>query len=326
QGHTASTIGETFHGAGGSNHRGCSAPIGQAERAEKRGRLMAQTPTIAGSYTFDPFARHQFYHDINQSLVRAAIERLDADRPAGTEVQVVELASGTGAVTELILDELERRGRPARVIGVEPSFEAIDVARVRLANRDVRFMQGDANTLADMVSAPDAIFFCNAIHLIPDKQDAIAKVTQVLAARGFFACNSAFFTGTYAPGSERFYHLWTRRALGWLRQHHPQARTSRSGKTTAMQWLSADEYRQLLERNGLRVVSSALEEAQMPLRSWQDIGRYWLFIEGALPGVPIPIGADALEHAAAEAFAELNITEVPRFWLQLVAQRSEPAQ
>src|SRR5215471_15238490 len=111
---------------------------------------MAQTPTIAGSYTFDPFARHQFYHDVNQSLVRAAIARLDADRPAGTQVHVVELASGTGAVTELILDELERRGRPATVVGVEPSFEAIDVARARLTNRDVSFMQGDADTLAEV--------------------------------------------------------------------------------------------------------------------------------------------------------------------------------
>jgi hypothetical protein len=60
----------------------------------------------------------------------------------------------------------------------------------------------------------------------------------------------------------------------------------------------------------------------MPLRAWQDIGRYWLFIEGALPGVPIPIGADALEYAAAEAMTELNLTEVPRIWLQLVAQHN----
>jgi hypothetical protein len=62
--------------------------------------------------------------------------------------------------------------------------------------------------------------------------------------------------------------------------------------------------------------------AHMSLRAWQDIGRYWLFIEGALPGVPIPIGADALEYAAAEAMTELNLTEVPRIWLQLVAQHN----
>ena len=287
---------------------------------------MAETPTIAGSYTFDPFARHQFYHDINQSLVRAAIGHLDADRPAGTVVRVVELASGTGAVTELILDELERLGRPARVTGVEPSFEAIAVARERLHGRDVSFEQGDIDRLAKLVRNVDAVFFCNAIHLIPDKQSVIAKIAQVLGPRGYFACNSSFFDGAYAPGSERFYHLWTRRALGWLRKNHPDVRLSRNGKTTAMQWLTPDEFAQLVEQNGLRVVDLNLDEALMPLRSWQDIGRYWLFIEGALPGVPIPAGADALENSAAEAFAELNITEVPRIWMQLVARKGGETQ
>ncbi len=286
---------------------------------------MADTPAIAESYTFDPFARHQFYHDVNQSLVRTAIGRLDADRPAGERVRVVELASGTGAVTELILDELERLGRSATVIGVEPSFEAIDVARERLRGRDVVFEQGDVDHLASVAAGADAVFFCNAIHLIPDKTEVIAKIVRVLGQRGFFACNSSFFDGAYAPGSERFYHLWTRRALGWLRQHHPGVRLSRNGKTTAMQWLSAEGYSKLLEQNGLTITDCKFDEALMPLRSWQDIGRYWLFIEGALPGVPIPIGADALEHAAAEAFAELDITEVPRIWLQLVAQRDGAA-
>lgn len=287
---------------------------------------MAMTPAVASSYTFDPFARHQFYHDVNQSLVRSAIERLHADRPGGAPVKVVELASGTGAVTELILDELERLGRPGTVTGVEPSSEAIDIARDRLGDRGATFIQGDAGTLAETIRDADAAFFCNAIHLIPDKQDVIAEIARSLGPRGFFACNSSFYQGAYAPGSERFYHLWTRRALGWLRQNHPEARLSKNGKTTAMQWLSADEYNQLLERNGFRVAMAQQDEALMPLRSWQDIGRYWLFIEGALPGIPVPIGADALEYAAAEAFAELNLTTVPRYWLQLVGQRADDMQ
>src|SRR5258707_13603757 len=122
---------------------------------------MADTPTIAGSYTFDPFARHQFYQDINAALVRKALERLDADRPRGASVRVSELASGTGAVTELVLDELERLGRPASAIGVEPSFKAIDVARDRLRGRRVTFEQGGIDHLAAAVPAADPPFFCN---------------------------------------------------------------------------------------------------------------------------------------------------------------------
>ena len=284
---------------------------------------MVDTSIHAGSYTFDPFARHQFYHDVNQSLVHTALRQLDASLPKGQPVRVAELASGTGAVTELILDELQRLGRTATVIGVEPSVEAIDIARQRLQGPGVQFEQGDADHLANLVTDADEIFFCNAIHLVPDKADVLQKIARSLRPGGFFACNSSFFDGAYPPGSERFYHLWIRRALAWIRQEHPELRrTGRHEKATALTWLTANEYTELFQGCGLQPVESRQEEAQMPLRSWQDIGRYWLFIEGALPGVPIPVGADALEHAAAEAFAELHITEVPRIWLQMVAQNS----
>jgi ubiquinone/menaquinone biosynthesis C-methylase UbiE len=282
---------------------------------------MTETPSFAGAYTYDAFARHQFYEDINADLVHMAIGRLDRERPVEQRVQVVEVASGTGAVTELILNELERLGRPAIVTGVEPSFEAIDVARERLRGREVSFIQGDANDLASLVSNVDAAFFCNAIHLVPDKEDAIRKVAAALAPSGLFAFNSSFFTGAYVPGSERVYRLWIRRALGWLREHYPEIRPSRNEKALAMQWLSEDEYTQLAADAGMRVVDRTLEVAEIPPRALQDLGHYWLFIDGALPGVPIEIGADALESAMGEVSQELNLTTVPRYWLQMVTQR-----
>jgi ubiquinone/menaquinone biosynthesis C-methylase UbiE len=284
---------------------------------------VAETPTVASSYTFDPFARHQFYREINDSLVRLALRKLDANLPQGKAVRVAELASGTGAVTELILDELERLGRPGEALGVEPSPEAIEIAARRLRGRPVEFTQGEAKELARLTHGADAVFFCNAIHLIPDKAEAIGLLASSLRPGGLLAINSSFYTGAYAPGSEKFYHLWIRRALGWLRQHHPEARPSRQEKTTARVWLSADEYEALMRDAALRPVARSEDLAHMPLESWQDIGSYWLFIEGALPGVPIPIGAQALRWGAAQAFEELGLSDVPRVWLQLVAQKDE---
>jgi ubiquinone/menaquinone biosynthesis C-methylase UbiE len=284
---------------------------------------MAETPTVASNYTFDPFARHQFYHDVNESLVRLALAKLDASMPAGKPVVVAELASGTGAITELILDELERLGRAGRVVGVEPSPEAIEIAAQRLHGRPVEFTQGEARDMERLVRDADAAFFCNAIHLIPDKAEVISLLASALRPGGLLAINSSFYTGAYAPGSEKFYHFWIRRALAWLREHHPEARPSRQEKTTARVWLTADEYEALMRNEGLRVVARSEEVAHMPLESWRDIGSYWLFIEGALPGVPIPIGAEALRWAANQAFVELGLAEVPRVWLQLVAQKAE---
>ena len=63
----------------------------------------------------------------------------------------------------------------------------------------------------------------------------------------------------------------------------------------------------------------------MTLRSFQDIGHYWQFIEGALPGAPLAVGAEALGYGAAEAFEELALDSVPRRWLQLLARAPGPA-
>ncbi|HEX9068251.1 MAG TPA: class I SAM-dependent methyltransferase [Ktedonobacterales bacterium] len=282
---------------------------------------MTATPSVVGGYSFDPFARHEFYTDVNRALVRRAVGHLDAARPAGAPVLITELASGTGAVTALILDELERLGRPGAVIGVEPSEEAIVIARENLRGRDATFKQGDSSTLAQLVQDADAAFFCNAIHLIPDKGEAMRHVVSALAPDGFFAWNSSFYEGAYAPGSERFYRLWIRNALGWLRENAPGSRPSRTEKAPAMLWLTPHDYAELAAESGLRVVEQEEDLVHMPLRSWQDIGNYWLFIEGALPGVPVPIAAKALESSAAKAFEELGISDVPRMWLQMVARR-----
>lgn len=275
----------------------------------------------SNAYTFDPFSRHEFYTAVNRSLVEHTIALLDAARPAGETVRVVELASGTGAVTEQVLDALAARHRPAVVVGVEPSRAAINVAEHHLHGRPVSFVQGDADDLPRAIDTADAVFFCNAIHLIPDKDDAVATITRVLRPGGYFAFNSSFYEGAYAEGSQRFYRLWMRCAVRWLRQHHPEVRLDHHGRTTAMQWLTPEDYAALVGRQGMGIAFEQVEPVLMPLRAWQDIGRYSLFIEGALPGIPVPIGADALESCAATAFADLQLDGVPRNWLQVVARK-----
>ena len=147
----------------------------------------------------------------------------------------------------------------------------------------------------------------------------------MLGPGGYLACNSTFFNGAYAPGSERAYQSLMRKALRWLHQQHPEVRLVRPEKADTLQWLSVEHYEALAEEQGLCVVERDLEVAQMPLRAWQDISSYSLFIEGALPGVPISIGAEALDHAAVETFAELGVDVIPRIWLQLVLQRPHSA-
>jgi ubiquinone/menaquinone biosynthesis C-methylase UbiE len=281
---------------------------------------MIETSQEHEIFSYEPFTQHAFYKEINRNLVERAVGSL----PTGRPLTIVDLGSGTGAITQMVAEALHRRGMNATIIGVEPSADAIARAERRLAGSamNVRFVQGDAADLARLGVSVDALFFCNAIHLVPDKNEAIQKIAEVLAPGGLFVFNSSFFTGAYAPGSETFYRLWTRRAIGWLRREHPEVKLSRDEKALAMQWLSQEEYTALLQKHGFDVLHCSLDEAHMDLHSWQDIGHYWLFIEGALPGAPLEAGAEALRQGSIEAFQELGLSYVPRNWLQIVARLS----
>lgn len=273
-------------------------------------------------FTFEPFAAHAFYTEVNRSLVRQALAHFET-RPANQLLTIVDMACGTGAVTRLIAEELKKQGRQARIIGVDPSAEALRRAEKGMAeiNTKAEFFQGDTEVLSSLVHDADAAFFCNAIHLVPDKRAAFQLMASILAPHGIFACNSAFYNGAYVEGTERFYRLWTRRAIGWLRKEHPEVHVSRESKTTAMQWIDTADYMRLLNEGGFRRVDVLQEEAIMTVESYHDIGQYWLFIEGALPGVPLALGAAALGTTVYQVGEELQLTDIPRNWLQLVAHK-----
>lgn len=293
----------------------------RSKNGEKGTTLMIETSSEHDVYSYEAFTRHAFYAAVNRALVERAVAQLDT-RPAGKKFKVVDLGSGTGAITQMVVEALKKYGRDAQVIGVEPSANAIRLAEQRLegSGMDVSFVQGDAADLARLGIRADALFFCNAIHLVPDKNEVIEKIAAALAPGGLFAGNSSFFTGAYATGSGRFYRLWTMQAMRWLRREHPEVKIARDAHALAMQWLSQDDYTDLLRKHGFKLLHNELDEALMPLESWQDIGSYWLFIEGALPGAPIPLGAAALRAAAVQVFEEMGLSLVPRNWLQLVAE------
>lgn len=278
-------------------------------------------------FTFEAFAAHAFYAEINCSLVRHALASLATRSPNAT-LTIVDMACGTGAVTRLIAQEIACQGHRAHLIGVDPSAEALRRAQkgmeeMPLERKGVKvdFIQGDATDLPHLIHNADAAFFCNAIHLLPDKLSAFRVMASILGPGGIFACNSGFYHGTYVEGTERFYRLWTTRAVRLLRKEHPEVQLSREAKAMARQWLTAEEYVDLLKQSGFSPVETARECGNITVDAWRDLGQYWLFIEGALPGVPLPLGAAALETAVYEVGQELGITETPRNWLQIVAHK-----
>ncbi len=273
-------------------------------------------------FSYEAFAAHPFYTEVNRSLVRQALAHLGT-RPANAPLTIVDMACGTGAITRLIAEELTRKGKKAHFIGVDPSAEALRSAHKSMVEMGVQadFIQGEAEDLGAIVQNADAAFFCNAIHLVPDKLSTFQQMAAILAPGGIFACNSAFYEGTYVEGTERFYQMWTMRAVRWLRKEHPEVRLSRDAKAMAMQWLTPEGYAKALKQAGFSFIETHYQNVTISLDAWRDLGQYWLFIEGALPGAPLAYAAQALEHAVYQVGQELGLTEIPRTWLQIVATK-----
>jgi ubiquinone/menaquinone biosynthesis C-methylase UbiE len=271
-------------------------------------------------FTFEAFAAHPFYTDVNRALVQQALAHLSS-RPADEPLTIVDMACGTGAITRLVAQEMDQQGRQVHLVGVDPSAEALRRARKSMEEMGAKaeFIQGETEDLPSIVHDVDVAFFCNAIHLVPDKLAAFRQMMSILLPGGIFACNSAFYEGTYVEGTERFYRLWTRRAVGWLRQEHPEVHLSREAKAQAMQWLGPEEYIDLLKQAGFKTVETTSQDVFISLDAWRDLGQYWLFIEGALPGIPLALAASALEQAVYQAGQELGLAEVARTWLQIIA-------
>jgi ubiquinone/menaquinone biosynthesis C-methylase UbiE len=273
--------------------------------------------------SFEAFAAHPFYTAVNRSLVQRALARVVARTP-GAPLTMVDMACGTGAVTRLIAEELARQGRKARLIAVDPSADALRLAQQRNEELGIEAscFEGGVDELSSLVHEADGAFFCNAIHLIAEKGATFRQMAAILAPGGVFACNSAFYQGSSDESTIRFSRLWIRRSVQWLRKAHPDARLSREAKAIATQWLTPEEYSSLLLESGFRQVETVQNLVMLSQDGLRDLGQYWLFIRGALPGVPLALGAAALGATVYETCQELGMAEVPRMWLQMVARKA----
>jgi SAM-dependent methyltransferase len=179
-------------------------------------------------------------------------------------------------------------------------------------------MQGSAEWVSRLVSSVDAVLFLNAIHLVPDKAQVIAEIRKSLHTGGVFAFNTTFFNGAYVEGTTGFWRRWIVRAVQVLRERGMDVHRDAKAEV-ARQFLSADQYAELCVQAGFERPKVDLVRIEMTPESLEDIGHYSLFIEGALPGVPLEAGAEALTEGLRRAQEDTGFSNVPRNWLECVA-------
>ncbi|HED05013.1 MAG TPA: methyltransferase domain-containing protein [Candidatus Fraserbacteria bacterium] len=267
------------------------------------------------NYSFVRFAEQSFYRQVNQALVNSC-----AIKPGQ---HIVDLACGTGAVTQLILQKLQGM-RESLVIAIDSSAEALQQARAKLAearNQMVKLVQGQAEQLSGLVrERVDAVILCNAIHMMAQKEEIAAEALRILRPGGVFAFNTTFFAGAQPEETAIFYRRWMYRAIRTLRSRY-QLMPDKAAKVESRRQLSSTEYVELLHSQGFTLREELIKPVAVPLEGWLGISQFQDFIAGALPGVPLEAGRQALQQAVTQVFAELKLQFVPRNWLFIVAAR-----
>jgi ubiquinone/menaquinone biosynthesis C-methylase UbiE len=267
------------------------------------------------NFTFTKFSKNVFYSKLNARLVDMA--------GVGSSQRIVDLACGTGGVTQLILERL-RGAKESVIIAIDHSATALKQAMENLKDaRDsaVHFVQSRVEPLSETVKeSVDTIFFCNAIHYVTDKDALLAEISKTLKPGGQFAFNTSFFEGGQPPDSLAFYRKWMLKASRTLRRDYGLAPTA-SNKVESRRHLTPDQYRELMESHSLRVVKQEIDEVKVPLEGWLDISTFEDFIIGIMPGVPLDKASAALMKGVTETFRDMEIDHVTRNWLGVVAVR-----
>ncbi len=270
----------------------------------------------SSEFSFSTFSQNPFYENLNARLVAMA--------EPGSGQRIVDLACGTGGVTKIILEQV-RGARNSVVIAMDHSAIALKQAMEDIkSHRDnaVQFVQSRVEQVSDALKErADTIIFCNAIHYIPDKDALVTEISKSLNPGGKFAFNTSFYEGGQVPESMTFYRKWMFKSARTLRREHGLS-PQKSEKVESRKHLSAAQYRELLERNGFRVIRIEEDTVLVPIEGWLDISTFEDFIAGTLPGVPLKEASESLQKGVHQTFEEMNIDHVPRNWLDVVAVRT----
>lgn len=267
----------------------------------------------AEDYSFNAFARQPFYQEENSRLVDLI--------GLQTGNRVIDLACGPGEITRKILDKV--RGDGAWILGVDMSPDTLEEAQRQftdVTDAEVSFENSRAEDLSNIISEPvDSVVFCNAIHLVDNKPDVLEGIKSALKPGGLFAFNSTFYSGSIVEGTEPFYRRWMMRSLRLLKSEHGLSPVK--NKVMARQQLTSEEYKALLTDAGFSIRDERVIPIEVPIEGWLSICSFSDFVEGALPGVQIETASEVLRATIRETFRDMELSFVPRNWLEIVAVR-----
>jgi ubiquinone/menaquinone biosynthesis C-methylase UbiE len=271
-------------------------------------------------HTFDPFCKEPAYIKVNDKLVDLVIKKVQG---LG-QVQLLDLAAGTGLMTALAYERARRAGVKLLSTLLDLDRPALLQARIEVAPNPAEYVYASVDSLPFAKHGYDAVIFANSLHLLHagQKERALAESHRVLRGGGLLAMNTAFYEGSYPEESKPFYSRWIRRSIAEINQRLP--RRLRGDRVQAMEFLTADGYRDLIDAAGFRVVEMRERRVLLSQSAVRAISSYKEFAKGALHATDEDAeeAAKALQATVQQTFRDLKMKYLPRLWLEIVAEKA----
>lgn len=286
--------------------------------------------------TYEPFSKEPEYIEANREFLRD----LDLRSPSC----LLDLASGTGTMTDLILEvnpDLEM------ITGLDLSRESLllaqshfrEIGRLetgsqfseKLLKKKIFLIEGTADILPFKDLSFDMVVMGNSIHLLPDEETLLTEVHRVMRPGCLFAFNSSFYAGTMPPGTEKVHHEWVKQAASYINEKDKESRRQGLGgiprkRGTARgafskRWPSIDDWANMLHNQGFTVKKTFERTVLMNQRCFETIGAYAGLASVLFSGYPVEMASMALQATAGSALAAVGMEVVPRLWLEVIAER-----
>ena len=270
------------------------------------------------NFGFSKFSDNDFYSNVNKDL----IDSLDIK----SDLKIVDLGCGSGGISKIIIQNLNRiNSVNSSIIAVDFSEISLKEARANLksvSDSMITFVQSRYEEFSSKIKDKvDLVVLCNAIHYLDDKELVIKDVMKILKPGGRFAFNSSFFNGAHPEHTLGFYRKWMFKAMRILSKEY-NTRPVKAEKIESRVQLNPDQYKEILENCGMKIMSTKLREVDVPIDGWLDISGFKDFIEGVMPGVSLDIASQSLQKAVRDTFKEMKLNFVQRNWMEIVATKA----
>jgi|TARA_B100001750_G_scaffold61541_1_gene48907 ubiquinone/menaquinone biosynthesis C-methylase UbiE len=270
------------------------------------------------NFGFSKFSDNDFYSNVNKEL----IDSLDIK----SDLKIVDLGCGSGGISKIIIQNLNRiNSVNSSIIAVDFSEISLKEARANLksvSDSMITFVQSRYEEFSSKIKDKvDLVVLCNAIHYLDDKELVIKDVMKILKPGGRFAFNSSFFNGAHPEHTLGFYRKWMFKAMRILSKEY-NTRPVKAEKIESRVQLNPDQYKEILENCGMKIMSTKLREVDVPIDGWLDISGFKDFIEGVMPGVSLDVASQSLQKAVRDTFKEMKLNFVQRNWMEIVATKA----